>query len=123
MPARHGQGEQVDVFAFKNVFHHRAALDDARRYELLVVEAFLPGLDEFVAAVVERQVRGEALAFQRLMVHADQHAMTRRIIFDLSNKNRRVGLVARVDFGERAHFEVPIDAGIRLQLAELSRLH
>ena len=28
MPARHGQGKQIDIFAFENILHHRSALND-----------------------------------------------------------------------------------------------
>jgi hypothetical protein len=104
MPTGHRQREKIDVFAFEGVFHHWSGLDDSRRNEFLIVEAFFPRLDELIAAIVEWQVRRETLPLERLMMHADEHSMTGWVIYDFIEEDGRVGLVARVHFGDRAHF-------------------
>jgi hypothetical protein len=92
--------------------------DHPRLDKFLIIEPLLPRLDEFVAAVVQGQVSGEALAFQRLMMHADEHATAGGIVLDLIEENGRVGLIARVQLGDGAHLQIPIDAWNAPQLAE-----
>ena len=84
-----------------------------------VVQTFAPGLNELIAVIIQRQVRRQALALERLMMHADEHAVAGWIIFDLVEENRRVGRIARVDFGHRAHLVFPVATFDGLQLAEL----
>jgi hypothetical protein len=50
------------------------------------------------------------LAFKRLVVDADEHSMARRIVLDFVEKDSRMGRVARVNFRDRPHLVLPIDA-------------
>ncbi len=119
MPMGHRQRQQIDVLAFVNIFHHRAAVDDPRRNIGRVVQTLAPGLNEVIAVVIEGQMRRQTLALERLMVHADEHPMAGRIILDLVEQDRRIGRVARVNFRHRAHLIFPVAAFDGAQLAEL----
>ena len=118
MPMWRRQGQKIDVLAFEYVFQHRSRGDFARRDQLRPVQALLPGIDELIARVVERQMIGQALALQGRVVNAGEHAPARRIVFDLveQHRGRRLGL--RRDLGHRADLLIPIGAFDDTQLAE-----
>ena len=118
VPMRRGQRQKIDVLAFEDIFHQGSRIDDARRHQLRIVQALLPGVDELIAAVIERQMIGQTLALERRIVDAGQDAPARWIVFDLIEEHRRRRLGLRRHLGHRADFLIPVRAFDDSQLAE-----
>ena len=72
-----------------------------------VIQPFATGLNELHTVIIEGKIQRQELALERLMMNSDENPPAFRITLDLVEENRRIRLIAGIDFGDRSHVQYP----------------
>ena len=121
MPMRRGQRQEIDILPFENIFHQGSRIDHARRHQSGMIQTLFPGVDELIAAVIERQMIGQTLTFEGRIVDPGENTPAGWIVFDLIEEHRRRRLRLRRHFRNGADLLIPVGAFDHAQLTE--RVH